>query len=83
MKYSHAGKPKAVITIPKGKFTFAQLCSANPHVIPLTLRKFIKRDSKLGDNSELILLEEKGETSSDKGMGRKVYMYEARWFTID
>ena len=73
-----AGRPKATIRIPRGNFTFSDLCVANVHLAPLTLRNFIKRDQVRGNDSLLVKLEAKGEPGSRIGYGRKPFLYSAR-----
>jgi len=78
-KQRSPGRPMAVITIPRGKFTFADMIEANKHVTPLTLRKFLKRDAAKRNKSEITLV--KGETrqpASSKGLGRKTFVYSRR-----
>lgn len=73
------GRPMAVITIPKSKFTFADLEAANPHVTALTLRKFLARDAKKSGRSEIVRLKnESREPDSKKGLGRKTFVYSRR-----
>lgn len=70
------GRPAAEVKIPRGRFTFEQLCSANSHLAKLTLRNFMKRDKALGKNSEIVRIEdERGEPVSDAGFGRKPFLY--------
>lgn len=83
-KNAGVGRPKAAINVPNKKFTFADLVAENPHVTPLTLRKFIKRDmftknGKTNNKSELVLVEgDKREPNSTLGLGRKTLVYSKR-----
>lgn len=73
------GRPMADIKIPNRKFTFADLCEANDHVTPLTLRKFLKRDAaRLGKSTIVLLKNESREPDSKKGLGRKTFVYISR-----
>jgi len=78
------GRPMAAINIPNRKFTFADLENVNPHVTPLTLRKFLKRDMLTEEgnpkrNSTLVLVkDEQREPNSEKGLGRKCHVYAKR-----
>jgi hypothetical protein len=70
------GRPRAEITIPNRKFTFADFGEANQHVTPLTLRKFIKYDFAKKNKSEIIKLkDETREPNSKEGLGRKTFVY--------
>ena len=65
------GRPRATVKLPKGEFTFRQLCILNgaltaegktpnkkeKRMVPLTLRNFLKRDAKKGSRSEVIRLD--------------------------
>lgn len=68
------GRPMADVTIPKGKFTFNQLCAVNKNLAPLTLRNFMDRDKDKGKHSEILRVEdERGEPGSK--IGRKPFLY--------
>jgi hypothetical protein len=76
---TRVGRPSAEVKIPKGKFTFQQLCEANSHLAPLTLRNFMSRDTAEGKHSQIIRVEdERGEPGSDAGYGRKPFLYVRR-----
>jgi len=77
------GRPMAEITIPTKKFTFVELCEANSHVTPLTLRKFLKRDAARKGKSEVILVKDEtrepiAKRKANAGLGRKVFVYVRR-----
>lgn len=73
------GRPAADVKIPRGKFTFQQLCEANSNLAPLTLRNFMKRDKGHGKLSQIVRVEdERGEPGSDDGYGRKPFLYVRR-----
>jgi hypothetical protein len=73
------GRPAANVTIPKGKFTFQELCAANSSLAPLTLRNFMKRDKQSGKHSQIVRVEdERGEPGSNDGYGRKPFLYVRR-----
>ena len=55
-QYEKAGRPRAITNIPAGAFNFAMLQARNPHVNPLTLRKFLKRDAARGERSQVVKL---------------------------
>lgn len=74
------GRPMAKISLPRGKFSFADLCDENDHVTPLTLRKFLKRDAVRQSRSEVVLVKgEMGEPTAKRkansGLGRKTFVY--------
>jgi hypothetical protein len=70
------GRPRADVTIPKGKFTFKMLRKANKKVQPLTLRKFLKRDAARKGKSLVVMT---GEFNTPRyGMGRPIIVYVAR-----
>jgi hypothetical protein len=73
------GRPSAEVKIPKGKFTFQQLCEANSHLAPLTLRNFMRRDNDEGKHSQIVRVEdERGVPGSEAGFGRKPFLYVRR-----
>lgn len=73
------GRPMAAIKLPNRKFTFADLCEANEHVTPLTLRKFLKRDAaRLGKSQVVLVKNETRDPDSKKGLGRKTFVYISR-----
>ena len=90
-KQDGPGRPKADITIPNKRFTFAEFCEVNDHVIPLTLRKFLARDmfhpiasgknkgkpdrNNPRRNSVIVLTDQHGEPDHRKGLGRKTLIY--------
>lgn len=80
-KSNGPGRPKAVIKVPNRKFTFADLEAVNTHVTPLTLRKFLKADmftdkGNPRNTSTIVRLKnESREPDSEKGLGRKTYVY--------
>lgn len=70
------GRPTANVKIPKGKFTFQELCAANSNLAPLTLRNFMARDTAEGKYSQIVRVEdERGEPGSKEGYGRKPFLY--------
>jgi hypothetical protein len=76
---STVGRPASKVNIPKGKFTFLELCAANKHLAQLTLRNFMRRDAELQDHSQIVRIDdERGSTGSDAGYGRKPYLYVSR-----
>lgn len=76
---STVGRPKAIVTIPEGKFTFQEFCAANKHVAHLTIRNFLKEDRNMGKKSQILRIEdERGEPGSTDGYGRKPFLYVRR-----
>lgn len=79
------GRPKYVPTIPRGKFTFAELEAANGvdlstgkggKCTTLTLRKWMKREIANRRNGAVMLVKDiLAEPNSASGLGRKQYVY--------
>lgn len=78
------GRPCYVIKYPQGKFSFAQLMEHNqvdrktgkgPLCSKLTLNKGMKTDSLLGIDSIIVRLGELRKPNSEKGLGRKCFVY--------
>jgi hypothetical protein len=86
-KTNGPGRPAYVPVIPRGKFSFGELCVANgvnvktgkgKNCSALTLRKFIARDAALGKKSQMFLTDELAEPNNKKGLGRKSFLYQRR-----
>lgn len=92
-KTNGVGRPRATVKLPKGEFTFRQLCILNgaltadgktpkkgeKRMVPLTLRNYLKRDNKKGSRSEVVRIKDKfGKSESETGLGKPPFMYRTR-----
>jgi hypothetical protein len=70
-----AGRPSAKVVWPKGRFTREQAYALNPHLCKLTVINHLQANLK-GNKSVLVKMkDELGDSKSEKGLGRKPFIY--------